>query len=247
MQIDIHAHISIGGQGEDRKELIKACEIYNIAKVYISGLGGGFYPNEDDIELSNLEVYRFMHEHQDLIGSFCYVNPRHANCLDALMKGVEDYGMSGMKLWVSTFCDDPRVFPLIEKCIDYKIPILVHAFYKAVGQLEHESLGPNVASLANEYPEAKIIMAHLGANCYHGIKAIRNCKNVWVDISGSIFRRDDIDYTKKQIGAERILFGTDMPALSYLVNLGQIEEADLTNVEKELIYYKNALKVLDRN
>jgi predicted TIM-barrel fold metal-dependent hydrolase len=245
MLIDIHAHIWKGAYDENKCEILKACELYNISKVYISGLYS-YYPDEDEISELNLEVCKFMKEQPSLIGGFCYVNPLHRNCLDALRKGIEEYNMSGMKLWVATFCDHPSVYPLVEKCIDYKIPVLIHSFHKAVGQLEFESVGPNVANLARLYPEAKIIMAHLGGNCYHGIKSIRNYKNVRVDISGSIFRRDDIDYTVKQIGAGRILFGTDMNG-SFLLNYGLIEEAALTAGEKDMIFYKNALNLLDRS
>lgn len=245
MIIDIHAHIWMGKYEEDKREILHACEMYGITKVFVSGLGS-FYPVDiGEIEELNCEVGKFMQEHPDTIGGFCYVSPLLPNCFDTLKKGVEQYGMSGMKLWVATYCDDPHVYPLVEKCIDYDIPILVHAFLKSNGQLDNESTGLNAANLADRYPEAKIIMAHLGSNCYHGIKAIRGCRNVSVDISGSIFRKDDIDYTKEQLGAERILFGTDMPG-SYLVNLGQIEEADLSDYEKELVYYKNALRLLDR-
>ena len=244
MIIDIHAHIWKGNYAADKLEIIKACELYNITKVYISGLGV-LIPDEAEIAELNYEVFRFMKEQPDRIGGFCYINPRHSNCLEVLKRGIEDYGMSGMKLWVSTYCDDSLVFPLIEKCIDYDIPVLVHSFHKAVGQLDYETTGPNVANLAQRYPEAGIIMAHLGANCYHGIKAIRDFQNVWVDISGSIFRRDDIDYTVKLIGARRVLFGTDMIG-PYLTNLGQVLEADLTDEERDMIFYKNALEILSR-
>jgi len=245
MIIDIHAHIWKGSYDSNKQEILKAISLYGITKVYISGLYS-FNPDEDEIRELNGEVYKFMREYPESIGGFCYINPLHKNCLDELKKGIEEYGMSGMKLWIATYCDVPELFPLVEKCIEYRVPILIHSFVKSAGQLENESTGVHVANLARRYPEAKIIMAHLGANCYHGIKAIRNYKNVSVDISGSIFRRDGIDYTVRQIGAERILFGTDMPG-SYLVNVGQVEEADLSQEQKDLIYYKNALRILDRS
>lgn len=244
MIIDIHAHLWKGSYGRNKEEILKACSLYGISRVYISGLCS-LIPDEDEIRELNMEVHRFMTEQAGLIGGFCYINPLHANSPDVLKKGIEDMGMSGMKLWVSTYCNAPQVFPLVERCIGYKVPILVHAFQKAVGQLDNESTGVEVASLAERYPEAKIIMAHLGANCYHGIKAIRNCRNVWVDISGSMFRRDDIDYTVNEIGPERILFGTDMPGAGFLTNYGRIEEADLSAEERDLIYYKNSLQVLN--
>ncbi len=245
MLIDVHAHIWKGTYRQNREELLKAAALYDITKIYVSGLGG-VYPDKDEIDELNLEVYKFMAENKNSIEGYCYVNPANANSLAVLKNGVEKYGMAGMKLWVATLCDHPSVFPLVEKCIDYRIPMLIHAFHKAIGQLEYESLGTNVAKLAERYPEAKIIMAHLGGNCYNGIKPIRNCKNVYVDISGSLFRRDELDYTVKQLGHERILFGTDMIG-SFLVNLGQVEEADLTRDQKAMIFYNNALRIFDRS
>jgi predicted TIM-barrel fold metal-dependent hydrolase len=243
--IDIHAHIWTNNYETNKRELIRACELYHITKIYVSALNSQ-YPDEAEINELNSETARFMKEQPHHIGGFCYVNPCNRNALDVLKKGIEEQGMAGMKLWIATYCDDPRVFPLIEKCIDYNIPILIHSFHKAIGQLDHESVGCHVAGLAMRYPKAKLLMAHLGGNAYNGIKAIQSCPNVWVDISGSLFRRDEVDYTKKMIGANRILFGTDMPGASFFANLGQIEDADLTPEEKELIYYKNALKILNR-
>lgn len=245
MVIDIHAHIWAGRYEIDKKEIIKACQLYDISKVYVSGLKG-YYPKEDDVDEVNYEVNRFMNENPEYIGGFCYINPNNRNNMEVLVRGIEEYEMSGIKLWVATFCDDPKVFPLVEKCIDYGVPVLLHSFKKSVGQLKHETTGIEVANLARRYPEAIIIMAHLDGNCYHGMKAIRKHKNVYVDFCGSIYRRDDLDYAIEQIGASRILFGTDMPG-SYLVSLGQVEEADITDEDKEKILYKNALKILNIN
>ncbi len=246
MIIDVHAHVYLREYSQNVRDIVKACNLYGVSRVYISTISTMPYPTEDEVAKSNETTYEIMKEHPDLISGYCYINPRHEKSLDFLKKGIEDYGMSGMKLLVDAFCDDPVVFPLVEQCIDYGVPILVHSFIKAVGQGKEESVGTNVANLACRYPEAKIIMAHLGGNCYHGIRAIRDCANVWTDHSGSIFRRDDLDYAKEQLGAERILFGTDLP--DYMLdNIGQVEEADFTPEERELVFYKNALKVFDRH
>lgn len=244
MIIDVHTHIWDGDYDGSTRQLLKACESFGISKIHVSGLKS-HYPDEREIETMNALVHRFMQEEPGLVEGYCYVNPAHANAADVLKKGIEQYGMSGMKLWVATFCDDPRVFPLVELCIGYNVPILIHSFYKTVGQLEHETTGVHVARLAERYPEAKLLMAHFGGNCYHGVKAVRDYPNVWLDFSGSPFRRDDVDYAVEQVGAERIVFGSDMP-ITYLVNWGQVEEADLTAEQKALIYYKNALKLFDR-
>lgn len=242
MIIDIHAHIWGGRYKINKEEIKKAARLFDISRVYVSGLRG-HYPDKDEIRELNDEVHKFILEEPELIGGFCYINPAHDNSLDVLKRGVEEQSMEGVKFWVATYCDDPRCNKIVEKAIDYNIPVLVHSFKKYKGQLEFETTGIQTANLANRYPEARIIMAHLGGNAYEGLKPIKNCPNVWSDISGSYFRRDEVDYAVEQIGVERILFGTDMVG-SYLVNFGQVEEADLTDEEKEMIYSKNALKVL---
>lgn len=245
MIIDFHAHIWGGNGPKDKENLLIACKRYGINKLCISSVECA-YPNEAEIRFLNEGVVQFMREQPELIYGFVYVNPSNPDALKVLRQGIEEYGMSGMKLWIATFCDDPKVFPLIEQCIAYNIPVMLHAWKKSVGQYAHESTGVHVANLAKQYPEAKLVMAHLGGNCYHGVRAIRDYPNVMTDFSGSIFRGDDLNYTVEQLGAERILFGSDMPG-SYLVNLGQVEEAALTAEQRELIYYKNALRMLNRD
>lgn len=246
MLIDAHAHLWKGSYGKNKDAILRLAEAYHVDRTYVSALAEDFYPTGDDIEELNGETAAFIREHPDLISGYCYVNPRLESALTSLRRGIESQGMSGMKLWVATFCDDPLVFPLVEQCISYRVPILIHTFYKTVGQLKYESLGANVAGLARRYPEAKIIMAHLGANCYTELKPVIEYKNVSFDISGSLYRRDELDYAVRLLGADRILFGTDSPGVNFLVSRGQVEEADLTNEQRNLIYYKNALKIFDR-
>lgn len=245
MIIDAHTHIWGGDYDGSVRVLLRACDMFGISRLHVSGLKS-HDPDEAEVAALNKDVYRFMNEQPGLVEGYCYVNPAHSNAVDVLKRGIEQYGMSGMKLWVATFCDDPRVFPLVELCIEANIPILIHSFHKAVGQLPFETTGVHVADLANRYPQAKLLMAHFGGNCYHGLKAVRDCPNVWHDFSGSPFRRDDLDYAVEQVGAERIVFGSDMP-ITYVVNYGQVEEAELTSEQRERIYYKNALELFDRS
>lgn len=104
------------------------------------------------------------------IYGYCYINPRLHDAKQELKRGVEELGMSAMKLWVASFCNEPCVFPLIKMCIDYNIPTLIHAFHKAIGQLPYETFGENIANLADRYPKARLIMTYLGANSYRELK-----------------------------------------------------------------------------
>lgn len=250
MLIDVHVHLWMpNGSREraqsDKKAILKTCETYGVDQIYVSSLGG-LYPDEQEIRMLNAMTREFMVEHPQLVRGYCYLNPRHANTLEVLRRGIEEQGMSGIKLWVATFCDDACVDPVVEQAIAYDVPILVHAFHKAVGQLPYESLGENVANLAHRYPEAKIIMAHLGANCYRELRPIRDCHNVWADFSGSIFHNDDLNYARELLGADRLLFGTDMPDAGFHISYGQMLSAQLTPEEREKIAGGNALRLFKR-
>lgn len=243
MVIDMHAHLWLGLHEKDRKTILRAIELYDISRVYISALGAET-PDKDEVVALNREASRFINDYPDRIGGFVYVSPEHDNAVDVVRRGIEEQGFDGVKLWVSTFCNDECVFPVVEAAMSYNAPILLHAFKKADGQCTYETTAIHVADLARRYPEAKFIMAHLGGCCYDAIPQIREFKNVYTDISGSIYRAADVDYTVRELGAERVLFGTDMPG-SYLVNYGQVLDANLTEDARELIFSGNALKLFE--
>lgn len=241
--IDSHAHLWLGNEEAGRRANLEAAELYNVRYIYISTLGGGYYPDKDDVAACNRATADFINDYPDLIVGQCYVNPNNADTLDVLRRGFEEQGMRAVKLWTATFADDPAVNPIAEYCIDRNIPVMIHCFHKAVGQLEHETRGHHVANLARRYPELKIQMAHLGACPYEAIPPIADLPNVWLDTSGSMMRGDDLPYTLSLVNHERIMMGTDMPGSGYLTNIGKVLEATADPVARRAMLHDNAYKL----
>lgn len=246
MLIDMHTHTFLRwkDKNEGEKTLLKAIEKYDITKAYVSNFT---VPDssEEEVDEGNRITAELVKAHPDCIGGYVYVNPKNKNTVDVIKRGIEEMGLEAIKLWVGTFCDDECVNKVAEQAIEYGVPIMQHAFHKSVGQLPFETVGKHIANLAIRYPELKLIMAHLGGNCYNGIPMIKELENVWVDISSSIFGGDALDYTIENIGVDRILFGSDIPG-TFIVNVGKVNEADITDEEREMIFYKNTLRVFDR-
>lgn len=242
MIIDVHAHITFSS---DKKEILKAVHQYEIDGVYLSYVEGvGYYPTEEQIAFCNKVTSDFCKEHSDIFRYMCYVNPCNRNTAEVIRRAVEDDNAKGIKLWVATKCNSPFVDVVMEEAIRYRIPVLIHTFHKYDGtQLADESTAYDVADLARRYPEASLIMAHLGGDAYHGIKPIRDLKNVWVDTSGTIYRNGELDYTLQMVGENRVLFGTDAQGIPYPLNIGFVQDADAPCEVKEKIFYKNALAV----
>ncbi|MFO7636399.1 MAG: amidohydrolase family protein [Clostridia bacterium] len=244
MIIDIHAHTWFATYLEDRRSVLSACSRHGFDRVYISTLGV-YNPSPKDIAAYNAITHGFMEENPGLIRGFVTVDPVHPDCLEVFKQGIFRQGMEGVKIWVSCLCDDPRVNPLAEACIREGLPLLIHAFKKATGQLPFETTGVHVRSLALRYPELKIIMAHMGGDLYHGLRCIDDLPNVWTDISGTLCGNDDMQYAMGMVGEGRILFGTDMPASPHAA-LARVEGSGLGDAARERIYYRNALEILER-
>ena len=244
MIIDIHTHVWGSRYEADKQTLLKAMARYGLARIYVSGLRS-YVSDEEEIDFLNKIVYDFMKEEPEKVGGAVYLNPKNANVMDVLKRATQEQGFEMIKLWVCTTADDPSVDPIMDYAEANGLPVLFHAFHKANGQVPNETTGIHVANIARRHPRTKILMAHLGGNPYDGIPAIRDCKNVWCDNSGgSFFKGDDMNYTLENLGPERVLFGTDMPGCC-ASNIGQILGADLTDAQRELLFYKNAQKLLD--
>jgi len=239
----MHTHLWLGRVNQCRDALLRAAEAYNYLRVYVSTLGGGALPNEAQIRECNAASAEFIRDYPNLVRGWCYVNPRHTNSIDVIKRGIYEQRMTGVKLWIATLCDDPLVFPIAEFCIENNLPLLIHALDKTVGQCEFESVGMNVRNLALRYPELRIIMAHLGGNEYTGIRAISDCKNVTVDISGVIHRADTLEYAIERVGVNRLMYGTDMsgnaPGWS---GIGRVDALDISDSDKRRIFLDNAVE-----
>ena len=113
--------------------------------------------------------------------------------------------------------DDERIVPLVEKAAELKVPVAICGSQWKHAPLR-DQLPQNVDVLAKRVPEAKIILCHGGG--FHFMEAfvvaVAN-DNVYLETSitmkyfqGTPYE-DQYMFTLKQIGAGRVVFGSDHP------------------------------------
>ena len=243
----MHTHIWFGRDIEREKSLLlKTIDTYGVDLAFVSGLQSHFSP-EEEVRVINEGVSLFAKENPEVIKGYVYICPEHKNSLDVLKRGIEEQNMIGAKIWVSEYCDSECVNPLAEKIIEYNVPLLIHAFKKSGPQVAHENTSVNIRNLALRYPELKIIMAHVDGNCYHGVQNVFDLPNVWVDVSGSPDKTNEVEYAVENLGADRVLFGSDLSGICFAVPYGKVLGAEISEEDREKIFYKNTLKVFDPN
>jgi hypothetical protein len=248
--IDVHVHTDVGKSLDDFAEQIEIAEQFDAVLVTYAirpvGDAARFaFPTAEFCARSNDETYELMQRFPKRVRGFCYVNPYFADAAAAeLEKRLSQQGFVGLKLWHALPCDDSRVDRLVEICAHYDVPALQHTWRKAQGLGYGESPPEMVADLARRHPNATIIAAHAGGDYEYGAKVFRNTPNVLLDIAGNECNADGVQILVDHVGADRVIFGTDMPGRSFPSQLAKVLGTNLSSVDKENILYRNMARVL---
>jgi predicted TIM-barrel fold metal-dependent hydrolase len=125
-----------------------------------------------------------------------------------------------------------------------KAPILQHTWAKATGNLAGESHPSDLAALAKRHPKAAIICGHTGGDWAIGIRAIRDCSNVVADLGGSDPTTGFVEMAVRELGPERIVFGSDAGGRSFASQIAKVEGADVPADVKRLIFKENLKRLL---
>ena len=102
-------------------------------------------------------------------------------------------------------------------------------------------------SVASDYPDTTFVFAHPGekAMLLRHIEVMKKCENVYLDLSGTgLFRLSMLKKLVCEVGAERILFGSDYPVCNPGMYVGGVMFEKITDHERELILSGNAKRLL---
>jgi len=118
------------------------------------------------------------------------------------------------------------------------LPLLIHTYSAAL-----ESPW-NVVPLAKANRGLTIIMAHLGGDMWwEGIAAAKEAPNLHADMSATWTDAEKVTTAVTELGAERLLFGSDYTLFDASHALGMLEDADLTPDQRELVMHGNAERI----
>src|SRR5690606_12461777 len=146
--------------------------------------------------------------------------------------------------WVAEKADAPALDPIVRRAHELKAVIFQHTWWKAVGLLPGESTPMEVATLAQRHPGIPLICGHTGGDWERGIRAIRPHNSVSVDLAGFDPTAGVTEMAVRELGAERVIFGSDAGGRSFASQLGKVHGAKLTESERKLILGENLKRML---
>ncbi len=241
---DLHCHFS-GVEGKTVDERIAQLMVYadrmNVDRlVFFMGWPWSTNPDPDEFRRQNDQVIQALTHWQDRAFGFAYLNPMYVEeSLAEIDRCIANGPLVGIKLWVSRRCRDEEVDEIINKTAELKGVIYQHTWLKVSGNRETESTPEDLAKLASRHPGVPLICGHTGGDWERGIRAIQNHPNVSIGIGGSDPTAGFVEMAVRELGAERILYGSDIGGRSFSSQLAKVFGAEIPEAAKHLILGQN--------
>jgi predicted TIM-barrel fold metal-dependent hydrolase len=160
--------------------------------------------------------------------------------LDEIRRCREIYGMRGLKIYSTPEMSiaEPAMIPILQLCADLRMPILAHT---TPAECEY---------LMSHVPEVSFIMAHAGGQPFaHGdwnraIMIAAKHPNLYLDTACSTIDTGFVETCIRTLGADRVIFGTDVPLLDPWPQLEKARQVQLSEEERALYMGGNILRLM---
>src|SRR6266571_2089315 len=246
---DLHCHLSgVPGNTPAARlgKLLEYADRMGIARLCVfMGMEWSYDPSPEKMRQENDEVLRALRHFPDRAFGFVYLNPRHKQAsLDELNRCIRDGPMVGVKLWVARRANAAELDLIVQRATELKAVVFQHTWIKITGNLPGESTPMDLAALAARHPQASIICGHTGGDWERGLRVVRAQKQMAVDLAGSDPTAGFTEMAVRELGAERVIYGSDVPGRSFASQLAKVQGADISEEAKRLILGGNLTRLL---
>lgn len=197
----------------------------------------------EDFREGNREVAKYAERYKGRFRGSCVITPFR---IDEALREIEECHRQLGFVWLGEFCnymtgyryDTPEWAEVMKLATRLNLVIQIHT---NVREMQY---------LAENFPEATIVFPHLGGNredIFARIAMVAKHKNTSIDLSSSGIERVGIlERAVKEIGADRVLYGSDFTINEPSAVLARVKNAFLTAEDREKILFRNVERLLAR-
>lgn len=246
---DLHVHMS-GVPGttpaERMAQLVALADRMGIERLCVyMGTTWSKDPKPETFRRENDQVLDAIGKFPDRTFGFVYLNPKYVEeSLAEMERCVARGPMVGVKLWVAHRCNAAELDPIIRRAGELQAVIFQHTWLKITGNEPGESTPFELAELAARHPGTPIICGHTGGDWERGIRGIRAHKNLYADLAGSDPVAGYTEMAVRELGAERVIYGSDAGGRSFASQLGKVFGAQIPDAAKQLILSGNLKRLM---
>lgn len=170
------------------------------------------------------------------------VNPHFGDeAVGELERAVKEWGFRAAKLMPSLHAVNlvGRVaHAAMRKAQELRVPVTIHSAGSPAHPLE-------IGVLAEAFPDVPVIMDHMGYRNHVGaaIAAARRTPNLYL-MATAVMEPHVIQHAVREIGAHRVLFGSNGPAVRPATQILVIRQAELPPDDERQVLGENAARLL---
>jgi predicted TIM-barrel fold metal-dependent hydrolase len=89
-----------------------------------------------------------------------------------------------------------------------------------------------------------LMCGHTGGTWEIGVRTIRPLKNVYADTAGSDPTNGFVEMAVRELGADRVIYGSDTGGRSFASQLAKVQGASIPQAAKQLILGQNLRRLM---
>jgi uncharacterized protein len=255
---DIHYHGMSDGDLRQHEENLFYVERMGIERMLsLDIVGSGRDPLGTSVPAEKRRAIReYLEKNSNRVSGLIPIDPsRPAESCRKIEEWVRDGPCVGIKYYGGNpggvVCSHPNNDAIIRLAAELNALIYIHTWTKVGGQPRRadggndrgESTPTDVALLAERFPAVPLICGHSGGDWELGVRAVRPFKNVYIEFSGSDPHSGQVDYTVRELGVNRLIWGGHGPSRSYSTELSKVLDADLTHDERLQVFGGNLRRI----
>lgn len=248
--IDVHSHIGrtiTSDVGQTLAEWTSRMDQSGITQAVLSVAAGGLQSGgiEDTRRANNGIAAAVADDPARFPLGLASVEVRHGAAAVAEVRRVfGDLGLSGLAFHATFegFTVNSAAFDAVLSATDDRRGlVLVHATPDA------KASPRSIAAVASRYPQLTFVMGHpvfTEGQRAEAVEAVLGAANVHLDVA---YQADPAttEFFVREVGADRVFFGSDAPFFPPADVIRSIEEADISDEEREKIFAGNARILID--
>jgi predicted TIM-barrel fold metal-dependent hydrolase len=245
--VDMHSHVGRQTQYWMHDAPDPYVRIMDAAGVNVAPVSCIFF---DTARHCNEAVANFVALNPDRFFGVAHVTPRY---LDEAMEELERvFKLPEFKMlklypdYLGKPIDDPSYFPIFKWCDDHRIVVKSHSSYTS--ESDNLTSPLRFIGLAEKYPNIRWVLGHSGnamAGQIQAVEAAQSSRNIWLETCTSIGEAGTIEFLVDGAGADRVLYGSDMPLMDARPQIARIATANLDDDSKRQVLGLNAIELLD--
>lgn len=238
--IDMHGHLGpyfFAIPNLDPASVVAAMDRIGVASTVVSHMRC----MSADVTWGNDEVLSVMRRFPGRILGYAALWPFSSDAVKREVATRIEQGFVGIKIHNATgFPYTHAAYaPAYALAHERRLPILFHTWGL-------EPVFNELSRIASDHPDLHVILAHSGAANMEDryVRMAREHANVHLDLSLSFSPRGLIERLVAEVGARKILWGSDVLFFGQAQQLGRVLGARITEVEKRQILSGNAQSIL---